>query len=198
MNRFNKEPSRAIPSAANIALAGVALYLFGKNRRLHHEATHDELTGLINRRGLNELLDGNRPPRALLYADSTELKKVNDTISHARGDDAIKETMRVLKDSLRPDDVVARIGGDEFLVLLDPTRRKSQDPLSPEQILNPVIARISEETQALLQLEENADLVATGFNIAVGGAVWEQGMSIEDLRNAAEQEMYAAKALQHG
>jgi GGDEF domain-containing protein len=92
---------------------------------------------------------------------------------------------------------VARIGGDEFLVLLDTERRQEHDELTPEQLLNPVTGRISEETAHALGLPANADLQGVGFNIAVGGTVWQQGMSVADMRNASEQNMYSAKKVQH-
>lgn len=187
------------------------MYLAGKSRvseqrareaekaeaHIMHQATHDELTGLLNRRGLEKLLAERRPPRAILYADSTNLKKVNDDLGHDRGDQAIIATANILKSGLRPGDVAARTGGDEFLVLLDTERRENQDTLSPDELLTPVSGRIHGATQSLLSLPENTDLVKAGFDIAVGGAVWEQGMSVDDLRSAAEQAMYAAKTLQH-
>jgi diguanylate cyclase (GGDEF)-like protein len=211
MRNFNAEPKTVVPWLATAVLGGLALHLAGKNRvaeqqvrtaekaeaHIMHQATHDELTGLLNRRGLENLLAGNKPPRAILYADSTNLKAVNDKLSHDRGDQAITATADILKASLRPGDIAARTGGDEFLVLLDAERRESQDNLSPDELLAPVTSRIQKATQNLLELPENADLVSTGFDLAVGGAVWEQGMSIDDLRGAAEQAMYAAKTVQH-
>lgn len=166
-----------------------------EQERLHHEATHDELTGLLNRRGLEEVLANNEPPKAILYVDVTGLKIVNDKLGHPRGDDAIKKTTNVLVKSLRPDDVVARVGGDEFLVLLDTKRRSGEPPLTPEDHLDPVTSRIAQET--LVVLEKNPDLRAVGFDIAVGGAVWQEGMSVNDLSKVAEKAMYEQKGEQH-
>ncbi len=207
----NAEPKTGLPLAAQVTLAGAALYFANKSRQaehrakqaekaeehIMHQATHDELTGLLNTRGLEKLLAENRPPRAMVYADSTNLKGVNDTLGHDRGNEAIIKTAEVLQNNLRPGDVLARIGGDEFLVLLDPERREDQDILTPDELLGPVISRIGEATHGLLADEENADLVKAGFNIAVGGAVWQQGMAVDDLRGAAEAAMYDAKEIQH-
>ena len=212
MDRFNLEPKTVVPLAANIALAGVALYLVRKNlktkrnleaaekakEQLHYEATHDELTGLLNVRGLEELLAEDEPPKAMLYIDGTNQKAVNDTISHKRGDEAIVGTAKVIKESLRPGDIAARIGGDEFLVLLNTKRRQefqNEEYISPEAVLIPVIERIHQTTEAFLI--ENPDLKKSGFDIAVGGAIWQEGMSVNDLRRAAESAMYDSKAGQH-
>lgn len=166
-----------------------------EEERLHDEATHDKLTGLLNRRGLEEVLANNEPPKAMLYVDGTVIKAVNDKLGHPRGDDAIIEIAKVLVKSLRPDDVVARVGGDEFWVLLDTKRRSGEPPLTPEEHLGPVTSRIAQET--LVVLSKNPDLRALGYDIAVGGAVWQEGMSVTDLSEAAEKAMYEQKAKQH-
>jgi diguanylate cyclase (GGDEF)-like protein len=195
MSRFNKNPELVVSLAANIALIGLVGYLALKNRQSRYEATHDNLTGALNTRGLEELLAQNKPPKAMLYVDGTNQKAVNDTISHDRGDEAIIGTAIVLKKSLRPSDILARIGGDEFLVLLDTERRSDEDPLSPDQLLAAVIPRVDQETQVFLG--NNPDLVGAGFNIAVGGATWQMGMSVVDMKSVAEQDMNRAKQEQH-
>ncbi len=92
--------------------------------RLHHEATHDALTGLANRRRILSILAGavaaqrSRPGHvAAIFIDVDRLKYVNDALGHAVGDRLLLSTARRLADSVRPDDRVARIGGDEFLVV---------------------------------------------------------------------------------
>ena len=84
----------------------------------------DELTGLFNRRGFltlaaQHLKITNRQGRGLfmLYADLDGLKEINDTFGHREGDRALAETAYILRDSFRESDIVARIGGDEFVVL---------------------------------------------------------------------------------
>ena len=85
----------------------------------------DELTGLYNRRGflnlatqqLNYLLR-KEESFFILYADVDDLKKINDQFGHLEGDEALKKVALILKNSLRSSDVVARIGGDEFVALI--------------------------------------------------------------------------------
>ncbi len=89
-----------------------------------HRASHDELTGLINRsavsEALNELLDRNAQrgaSTAVLFIDCDDFKYVNDTWGHPAGDSLLKDIAARLPQVLRPDDVLGRHGGDEFVVL---------------------------------------------------------------------------------
>jgi diguanylate cyclase (GGDEF)-like protein len=92
--------------------------------RLRHQADHDPLTGLANRRRIMSILAAavaaqrSRPGHvAAIFIDVDRLKYVNDALGHAVGDRLLLSTARRLADSVRPDDRVARIGGDEFLVV---------------------------------------------------------------------------------
>jgi len=97
----------------------------------------DDLTGLYNRRGFSalaqqELKKANRMKRGmlLLFADVDDLKLVNDTLGHQEGDTVLIETADVLKDTFREPDIIARIGGDEFVVLATETSGASADILT--------------------------------------------------------------------
>ena len=86
-------------------------------------ATLDPLTGALNRRGLAEFaatLFGPRcrPGPSLLCLDLDDFKQVNDRLGHAAGDQLLQSTVASVRRTVRPDDVVARIGGDEFVVIL--------------------------------------------------------------------------------
>ncbi len=88
-------------------------------------AMTDELTGLFNRRGfftLSEkhckLADRTKRKMSLLYIDLDGMKTINDKLGHKAGDQALMDTAIILKDSFRESDIIARIGGDEFAVLL--------------------------------------------------------------------------------
>jgi diguanylate cyclase (GGDEF)-like protein/PAS domain S-box-containing protein len=95
-------------------------------RDLHHQARHDSLTGLFNRREfehrLTLLLRSAREDNmshALLYLDLDQFKVVNDTCGHLAGDELLKQLSKTFRLCLRESDTVARIGGDEFGVLLE-------------------------------------------------------------------------------
>jgi diguanylate cyclase (GGDEF)-like protein len=203
---FDSEVMASIPEAvtylsvaANVALGGLGLYLHNRKRREHYKATHDKLTGLLNVQGLEELLETNAPPQALLYVDTTNLKSVNDRLGHSAGNKALVGTTDIIKTILRESDVAARVGGDEFLVLLNQDRREEradgETPMEPEELLDVVMSRFNEGTVSFL--DENPDLRAAGLNIAVGGVVSQLGMTSDQLTDAAEKNMYVHKALQH-
>lgn len=96
-----------------------------KEQQAKEQALRDDLTGLHNRRGLLHVLDAlmklalrSERPLSLVYIDLDHLKAVNDTYGHAEGDRAIVDTARILQANLRGSDFIARIGGDEFCVVL--------------------------------------------------------------------------------
>lgn len=92
--------------------------------RLRHQAQHDPLTGLLNRRAFMSLLgkyieslQQNGASGVLCYFDLDHFKAVNDVAGHLVGDELIKQIAALLEQNLRDDDVVARFGGDEFVIL---------------------------------------------------------------------------------
>jgi diguanylate cyclase (GGDEF)-like protein len=100
------------------------------DRVMRHRALHDDLTGLPNRALLLERLDRaivrrrrEGQPVGLLFVDLDGFKRVNDTIGHAAGDDLLREVTGRLGDEVRRDDTLARLAGDEFVVLLDDVDR---------------------------------------------------------------------------
>lgn len=92
------------------------------NKRIEQLALEDPLTGLPNRRFLDDLLEKENKARiktisALLHVDLDRFKQINDTMGHAAGDAILVHTAKTLRNSLRQSDVVARVGGDEFVIL---------------------------------------------------------------------------------
>ncbi|MCB0972790.1 MAG: diguanylate cyclase, partial [Acidimicrobiales bacterium] len=102
-------------------LASIAIERDQLQHRLTHGALHDELTGLPNRRFLTERMatvlaaEGTRV--GLLYVDLDRFKLINDSLGHDAGDDLLREVTRRFRHALRPSDLVARVGGDEFVAL---------------------------------------------------------------------------------
>lgn len=93
---------------------------------LSYQATHDPLTGLVNRREFERRLvvvlneaKNERSQHSLLYMDLDQFKVVNDTCGHTAGDEYLRQLSAVLHDKLRKHDTLARLGGDEFGVLLE-------------------------------------------------------------------------------
>ncbi len=117
----------ATPSAVTIfmiiVLAVRVVVLISQNHdlstRLTELAHHDELTGLLNRRALLEMLEkeGDDLVQSVLYLDLDGFKQVNDEWGHAAGDHVLAVTAARLQSAVRPGDVVARLGGDEFVVV---------------------------------------------------------------------------------
>ncbi len=93
------------------------------NADVRHQALHDDLTGLLNRRGLTQWMDAHDPSDdpaiAALQIDLDHFKSINDTIGHGAGDEVLIETARRLRGAAGPERAVARIGGDEFVVILE-------------------------------------------------------------------------------
>ena len=95
---------------------------------LRHMAITDELTGIFNRRGFfalakQQLKIAKREKKkvAILYADIDDFKYINDHYGHKEGDNALIETSNLLKESFRESDIIARIGGDEFVIMITET-----------------------------------------------------------------------------
>jgi diguanylate cyclase (GGDEF)-like protein/PAS domain S-box-containing protein len=116
--------------AGNLIGAVMVFHDVSKERRLHralhYQASHDALTGLINRREFENRLtaaveDAKQDPQArhaLLYLDLDQFKLVNDTCGHPAGDQLLKQITGVLQSRVRGGDTLARLGGDEFGILL--------------------------------------------------------------------------------
>lgn len=99
--------------------------LRGITRQMSYQASHDALTGLVNRREFERRLQdcvetarSGRQSHVLCYLDLDRFKAVNDTSGHMAGDAMLREVAALVKDAVRDSDTVARIGGDEFAILL--------------------------------------------------------------------------------
>jgi diguanylate cyclase (GGDEF)-like protein len=155
---------------------------------LHHRASHDELTGLLNRAGFRAHVDrmvasGSQRSVGLLFVDLDGFKHVNDLHGHESGDELLRNVARRLEATTRQGDVVARLGGDEFAVVLAGGREDSQ--------VQAAEARVRE---AFLEPFVLGD-VAIVVGASVGSGVWREGHgTIADLLRNADSAMYAEKA----
>ncbi len=162
---------------------------------LVHQATHDPLTGLPNRllflRRLADAVDRNRVRRtsiAVLYVDIDQLKDVNDTLGHESGDVLITAIGRRIVGATRPGDVVARHGGDEFLVLCEGADDESALDIA-ERI------RVAVAEPVVLQGVETRTGASIGIVVAKGDdATSPPAQAALDLVHDADTAMYHAKS----
>ena len=156
--------------------------------QVRYLSMHDTLTGLYNRTYFTEemarLERGRSFPVSILLADLDDLKKVNDTRGHAAGDRILQAAARVLQKGVRSDDVVARIGGDEFAVIL------------PETDLNDA-ARVLERIRAM-EADHNAAGEEFSIAMSVGLATAHENGPLENTLRLADQRMYEDKAARKG
>jgi diguanylate cyclase (GGDEF)-like protein len=113
--------------AALVAAAALIRRMFdadeAAHRALYHQATHDPLVDLVNRaefdRRVARLEGASRGPYAIVFIDLDHFKHVNDTAGHLEGDRLLRDVGAVLREEKRKADVAARVGGDEFAILMD-------------------------------------------------------------------------------
>lgn len=152
-------------------------------------AQHDAVTGLPNRLLLAQhasdlLADAAREGRqgALIYFDLDGFKAVNDRHGHEAGDRVLAAVARVLLESVRTPDVVARVGGDEFVVLL----ANVKDAADAEQAAGRIVQRIG----ALREVGQVSVMIGASAGVALFPA---HGERLEDLVSRADSAMYVAK-----
>lgn len=157
--------------------------------KLQQLAHNDPLTGLPNRALFRDRLDQSlalvqrhQQELAVLFLDLDHFKEINDTLGHDMGDVLLRETANRLLDCVRKSDTVARMGGDEFTVLLTETKTAE----SPELVAKNII-------KALLEpFELNGTLRNVGCSIGIARYP-EHGMDSETLLKNADAAMYHAK-----
>ena len=147
---------------------------------LRHLSTYDFLSGLYNRNFFEtevaRIQDSRLFPVSVVMVDLNHLKTVNDRYGHAAGDELIRKAARVLKESFRAEEIIARFGGDEFVVLL---------PETGQAAVGEAVARLR------ANVERQHDPL---LSLAVGWASGETDCSLQDLMRLADDRMYQEKA----
>ena len=170
MNRFGA----SIPS---LELLGESLRRsWIENKALSTQSSIDELTGIRNRRGFFGIINkfGSLARRngftvGIMMADIDHFKKVNDTYGHAKGDEVLRRIARILRDKIRPSDVVGRYGGEEFIIYLNQI-----DPLAAYDVAEKLRKAV----------EEDRDGVPVTISIGISCGV----LSMQDDTEAALSE----------
>ncbi|MFN7087315.1 MAG: diguanylate cyclase [Burkholderiales bacterium] len=162
--------------------------LEGDLAHISEKLREDQLTGTLNRRGLDDSFereaaraDRHGLPLCLALLDVDDFKQLNDKYGHQTGDDALVHLTRIIRDTLRPDDIVARYGGEEFLILL------------PDTGLDEAVAVIVRLQRALtrqLFLHNNERMLIT---FSAGVAQRAAGENKDAVIGRADQALYQAK-----
>ncbi|OCR27017.1 diguanylate cyclase [Pseudomonas syringae] len=158
-------------------------------RQLEQQAVTDTLTGLLNRRGFYQTVEGLllRNEQAgkflvLLYLDLDGFKRINDSLGHDAGDQVLLWVSQQLKECMRPYDVLARMGGDEFTVVIDGLD-------FPEHA-----AKVAEKLIERVSLRRQVDGLDITLGASIGIAIFPDcGANLDGLLRAADIAMYEAK-----
>ena len=177
---FNQRQVEQIKIFADVIARAISKHL--DNLKIKKLSYYDSLTDLYNRRFFEvelERLDSERQlPISIIMADLNGLKIINDSYGHKKGDQMLKKAAEILKSSLREDDILARRGGDEFVVLL---------PQTEAAACSKIIQRIKAKTGVIEELE-------LPLSIALGQATKvSPEEKIDDIIKKADNQMYENK-----
>ncbi len=164
--------------------------LRAQKEKLEYLAQHDELTGLLVRRAFHERVETQiaRDERhsskaALLFVDLNDFKPINDQHGHDAGDALLKGLATRLKDNLRKSDLIARFGGDEFVLWLDPIEDHDH------------ITQVRDKVATLVAEPIEFDGKELNVSASIGVALFpDDSHTITELINQADEAMYQAKA----
>ena len=159
------------------------------SENLLREATKDALTGVYNRAtmesSLTEMLQTEKVSRAFFMIDMDHFKSINDTLGHPEGDEALKETAKILQGVFRKKDMVFRMGGDEFCVF------------APNFTNVDMVCKRAEELNKRGRItrlsQDGKKAVHTSFSIGIVICKGEQTLSYEELYHRADLALYEAK-----
>ncbi|MEE2026083.1 sensor domain-containing diguanylate cyclase [Alkalimonas mucilaginosa] len=159
------------------------------NQQLEKLSVTDTLTGLYNRKMLDQVLERafqsyqrNAEPFVVLLLDIDHFKAVNDTYGHLAGDQVLAAVSQCLRQRIRPNDVLGRWGGEEFLLICPKTTASEAQPLA-ERLRTAVQSTTTDVQEHAIQV-----------TISIGGAAMQSNLGIDDVLTLADRQLYAAKA----
>jgi diguanylate cyclase len=162
--------------------------LEAKLQHLSELVREDQLTGSLNRRGLDDVFeretaraDRRGTPLCIAILDLDDFKKLNDTYGHIAGDAALKHLVKIVKDTLRSMDVIARFGGEEFLILM---------PETTVEAAASTMTRLQRELTKHFFLHDNEKVLIT---FSAGVALRRANEEQTELVKRADKAMYTAK-----
>lgn len=208
----------------NEALEAENKALNAKHDDLEREATTDPLTGALNKkacRNLIESLIARDKPFGIYFIDLNKFKSVNDQRGHGVGDELLRQLVRGYLGSLRPNETLTRVGGDEFVIVVEEAITESQDRRGPSEDAGITERRAGVDRRKLLDKEKEAagllermyqatalaaELVdsqlaetgqgsvsALGFGASIGYASYQPGDTFDTLYHRADADMYEIK-----
>lgn len=153
---------------------------------LQYRSMHDALTGLLNRRGLTQWIEGSSSEttsnRAVMFLDLDNFKAINDKYGHAIGDELLIHVASELNSNTRPTDTVARIGGDEFVIVTAETDLQVVDKVLAQRVFD-----------ALAKPFTLSNGVSWNGAASIGVAGWPAGTDFTQALEYADGMMYNAK-----
>jgi diguanylate cyclase (GGDEF)-like protein len=178
-----------------IALVALPAYMSSLVRQLHAAlahmrtiATHDSLTGLPNRHLFYEhlqhtlkLAEQSNVPFAVVFVDLDNFKPVNDVLGHAIGDTVLKSVAQRLKESVRKNDLIARFGGDEFVIILSDAQKT---------VVSSVACKILDTVARPHEIDGQTVTLSSSLGIATFP---DDGQSVDELVARADAAMYRSK-----
>lgn len=174
----------------SILAAGGAYYYFHERNSLTREALFDSLTNLPNRRYLDKALhkactdaERNHELMAVMLIDLDYFKNINDTRGHAFGDAALIRVAEIIQSHIRGTDILSRIGGDEFVLVLNHLKSAND-----AQKVAAKVIKAFDETQSILGIP-----VRLSLSIGLTTSIVEEKINIKYLMKHADEALYLAK-----
>ena len=182
-NVFSEEEIRLLEIFTDVIISAFSKHI--DNKKIRDLTFKDNLTGLYNRRYFENELDKidvrSQLPLSIIMADINGLKIINDSLGHKKGDEVLIKSAEILKKEIRDKDILARYGGDEFVILLAQT-----DEEESEKIINSIKRKSKDTKTDKLQV-----------SIALGSASKSKSnQKICDILKKADNNMYQNKLLE--